>query len=144
MCYLFDVLPTLGKMCGIKGPDASDGIEFSATLGDPARPARGSMVFAYKQVQRAYRDDRWKLIRYPLVDKTQLFDLKTDPQETKNLADNHEYAAKIGELTAQLEQEMKRSGDTGTLNVANPKHAEWASPASDGADAKKRKQATKR
>ena len=37
MCYLFDVLPTLGKLAGIAGPATSDGLDFSATLADPAR-----------------------------------------------------------------------------------------------------------
>lgn len=129
MCYLFDVLPTLGKMCGVIGPDATDGIDFSATLVDPTKPARRSMMFAYRNVQRAYRDDRWKLIRYPLVDKTQLFDLQSDPHETKNLADNPESAAKICELSDRLEEEMKRSGDTATLKVASPDPAEWTAPA---------------
>jgi len=132
MCYLFDVLPTLGKMCGVTGPTTSDGIDFSPTLRDPAIPARANMIFAYKNVQRAVCDARWKLIRYPQVDRTQLFDLQNDPQEAINLADNPEHAAKVAELTALLEKEMQRSGDTGVLKVANPKPAEWTPPAKSG------------
>ena len=132
MCYLFDVLPTLGKMCGVTGPTTSDGIDFSATLRDPAIPARSSMIFAYKSVQRAVCDARWKLIRYPQVDRTQLFDLQNDPHEAVNLADNSEHAAKVAELTALLETEMQRSGDTGVLKVANPKPADWTPPAKGG------------
>jgi arylsulfatase A-like enzyme len=128
LCYLFDVLPTLGKVCGVTGPAASEGIEFSATLADPAKPARGTLIFAYKNLQRAICDARWKLIRYPQVDRTQLFDLQNDPHEAVNLADKPEHAAKVAELTALLEAEMKRSGDTGTLKVPNPKPAEWHPP----------------
>ena len=128
LCYLFDVLPTLGKVCGVTGPAASEGIEFSATLADPAKPARGTLIFAYKNLQRAICDSRWKLIRYPQVDRTQLFDLQNDPHEAVNLADKPEHAAKVAELTALLEAEMKRSGDTGTLKVPNPKPAEWHPP----------------
>ena len=128
LCYLFDVLPTLGKVCGVTGPAASEGIEFSATLADPAKPARGTLIFAYKNLQRAICDSRWKLIRYPQVDRTQFFDLQNDPHEAVNLADKPEHAAKVAELTALLEAEMKRSGDTGTLKVPNPKPAEWHPP----------------
>jgi arylsulfatase A-like enzyme len=129
MCYLFDVLPTLGKLCGVPGPKTSDGIDFSATLGDPAKPARSQLVFAYKSVQRAVCDARWKLIRYPQVDRTQLFDLQSDPHEVANLADKPEHAAKVAELMALLAKEMQSSGDTASLTVANPKPAEWTPPA---------------
>ena len=36
---------------------------------------RDSLFTAYIDVQRAVRDDRWKLIMYPQINKTQLFDL---------------------------------------------------------------------
>ena len=129
MCYLFDVLPTLGKLCGVPGPQTSDGIEFSATLVDPAKPARSQLVFAYKKVQRAVCDARWKLIRYPQVDRTQLFDLQNDPYEVTNLVGKPEHAAKVAELTALLERELRSSGDSASLTVANPTTAEWTPPA---------------
>ena len=128
MCYLFDVFPTLGKLCGVTVPKGSEGIEFSATLRNPARPARSEMLFAYKNVQRGYRDERWKLIRYPQVDKTQLFDLQTDPQEATNLACLPQFAAKVAELTVRLKRQQQESGDTASLTVANPKPAEWTPP----------------
>jgi arylsulfatase A-like enzyme len=112
MCYLFDVLPTLGKLCGVPPPKTSEGIEFSASLRDPTTPARAQMMFAYRNVQRAVRDERYKLIRYPLVDKTQLFDLQTDPQEITNLADQPAHAAKVREMLEQLHKQQQQSGDT--------------------------------
>lgn len=130
MCYLFDLLPTLGKICGIKAPQGSEGVDFSTTFATPANPTRSHLIFAYKNVQRSVRDDRFKLIRYPQVDRVQLFDLLGDPYETNNLASQHEYAAKVAELTALLEKEMRSSGDTGVLEVAHPKPADWLPPAS--------------
>ena len=132
LCYLFDVLPTLGKLCGVEGPKTSDGLEFTGTLHDPAKPARPNLIFAYKSFQRAICDDRWKLIRYPQIDKTQLFDLQSDPQEITNLAGDPAHAAKVAELMALLEKEMRQSGDTGVLQVAIPKPAEWTPPAKAG------------
>lgn len=78
---------------------------------------------------RAVRDDRWKLIRYPQVNQTQLFDLKTDPDERTNLAGDPAHAAKITELTALLEKEMQHDGDLAPLTVPNPKPAKWTPPA---------------
>jgi arylsulfatase A-like enzyme len=137
MCYLFDVLPTLGKLCNVSGPKDSDGLDFSACLADPAKPARTNMIFAYKNVQRAVRDERWKLIRYPQVDKTQLFDLQADPHEATNLADKPEHAARVKELMALLAKEMQSSGDTGKLSVESPEPADWT-PAKEERNAGKK------
>ncbi len=129
MCYLFDVLPTLGQVCGVQGPPASTGAEFSTVLRDPAQAARPHLMFAYKQVQRAVRDDRWKLIRYPQVDRTQLFDLRSDPHETTNLAGQPAYAAKLAELSALLTTEMAAQGDSAKWGAGGPKPADWVPPA---------------
>jgi arylsulfatase A-like enzyme len=128
MCYLFDVLPTVGSLCGVSGPKTSEGIDVSASLRDPAKPARPQLFFAYRAVQRAVRDDRWKLIRYPQVDRTQLFDLQADPYETANLADKPEHAARVSALTRLLEREQKQFGDAAPLRVDRPKPAEWTPP----------------
>jgi arylsulfatase A-like enzyme len=133
MCYLFDVLPTLGKLCGVAAPPASEGIDLGATLADPSKPARRELMFAYRNVQRAYRNDRWKLIRYPLVDRTQLFDLQADPQETTNLAARPEYAARVADLTAALVHQQRLFGDTAPLKVAHPGPADWTPPRTTGA-----------
>jgi len=128
MCYLFDVLPTLGRLCGITAPATSEGIDFSATLHDPTKPARTRMLLAYKNVQRAYRDKRWKLIRYPLVGQTQLFDLQNDPQELADLAENPKYASKITKMVKQMKRQQEHFGDDAPLEVTNPKPAKWSPP----------------
>lgn len=128
MGYLFDLLPTLGKLCGVESPKGSDGVEFSAVLRDPEKSARPHLIFAYKGVQRAIRDDRWKLIRYPQVDRTQLFDLQSDPEETTDLAGKPEYAGRVAELTKLLGTELTKAGDKAPLTVAKPKPAEWSPP----------------
>ena len=43
---------------------------------------RSSVFTAFMEVQRAITDGRWKLIVYPRINKTQLFDLQKDPHET--------------------------------------------------------------
>lgn len=129
MCYLFDVLPTLGKLCGVPAPKGSEGVEFAAVLKEPDRPARERLFFAYKAVQRATRDDRWKLIRYPQIDKSQLFDLRADPHETTDLAGKPEHAAKLKDLLAALAAEQKRYGDALPLTAAKVLPAEWTPPA---------------
>jgi predicted secreted acid phosphatase len=64
--------------------------------------------------------------RYPLIDKTQMFDLQADPHEMNDLADKPESADKIKELTALLEKTRKEFGDKAPLVVPNPKPAAWS------------------
>ena len=128
LCFLYDVLPTLGKLCGVTNPEPSEAREFSATLRDPRHPSRQELVFAYRAVQRAIRDDRWKLIRYPQINKTQLFDLQSDPFERNDLAAKPESAAGVRDLMSRMEQALKQYGDQCPLTVPNPKPAAWSPP----------------
>lgn len=111
MCYLYDVLPTIGALCGVKGPATSEGRDLTPTLRNPATPARTSLMFAFRDVQRGLRDERWKLIRYPYIDRTQLFDLQSDPDEMTNLATKPEHAERVRTMSEALLGEMKRMDD---------------------------------
>jgi arylsulfatase A-like enzyme len=128
MCYLFDVLPTLGKLCGVAEPKGSNGREFAEVLKDPAQPGRPFLMFGYKTIQKALNDGRWKLIRYPHVDRTQLFDLQTDPYETKDLSALPEHAERIKAMLAKLAAEMKADGDNDPLTAAKVLPADWKAP----------------
>jgi arylsulfatase A-like enzyme len=129
MCFLYDVLPTLGRLCGVTNPEPSEAREFSATLHDPKRPSRSELVLGYRNVQRAIRDDRWKLIRYPQINKTQLFDLQDDPFERNDLAGESGSSGRVQDLTARLEKALIAYGDKCALTVPNPKPAAWSPPA---------------
>jgi arylsulfatase A-like enzyme len=129
MCYLFDVLPTLGKLCGVDGPKGSNGRSFAEVLKDPSQPARPFMMFGYKTIQKALNDGRWKLIRYPHVDRTQLFDLQSDPFETKDLSGDPVQAERVKAMLAKLDAEMKADGDNDPLTAAKVLPADWKAPA---------------
>ena len=129
MCYLFDVMPTLGKLCGIAAPKDSQGREFSAVLKDPSQTGRAFLMFGYKSVQKALNDGRWKLIRYPHVDRTQLFDLQSDPYETKDLSGDPAQAERIKAMLAKLGAEMTADGDSDPITAAKVLPAEWKAPA---------------
>lgn len=131
LCYLFDLLPTLGNRCNVPAPRGSEGLDLSPVIADPDREARSQLVFAYMDVQRAICDGDWKLIRYPLVDKTQLFNLRTDPQETTDLAGRPEHAARTQQLLTLLSAELRPYGDRAPLTVANPWPQEWTPPKLD-------------
>ena len=128
LCYTFDVLPTLGKLCGVGAPSTSEGREFTAALADPAQPARTALVFGYKRIQKAFSDGRWKLIRYPQVDRTQLFDRQADPFETKDLSAEPDQASRVKELLARLEAGLRASGDQDSLTATTPQPSSWSPP----------------
>jgi len=128
MCYLFDVMPTLGKLCGVTAPRDSQGSEFSVVLKDPSKSARPFLMFGYKTIQKALNDGRWKLIRYPHVDRTQLFDLQSDLFETKDLSGDPAQAERIKAMLAKLGAEMKADGDNDPLTAAKIVPAEWKAP----------------
>ena len=128
MCYLFDVMPTLGKLCGIATPTGSNGREFSSVLKDPAQPGRPFLMFGYKTIQKALSDGRWKLIRYPHVARTQLFDLQSDPFETKDLSADPAQAERIKAMLEKLAAEMKADGDNDPLTAAKILPADWKAP----------------
>ncbi len=137
LVYLMDLFPTLAEFAGAKLPEGVEGKSLAPILAGKETKVRDVLYTAYRDGQRAIRDNRWKLIRYPLVDRTQLFDLSTDPLELANLADKPERAAKVTELTALLTKEMAAHADTHPLKVANPKPAEWSPPKAGDKPAKR-------
>jgi arylsulfatase A-like enzyme len=123
--YLFDLFPTICDLAGAHVPKAADGKSLAPLLrGENAR-LRDVMFTAYKNVQRSIRDERWKLIRYPQINRTQLFDLQNDPHELQNLADDRKDAPKVAALMAKLAATQKEFGDTCPLTSNAPKPAQW-------------------
>ena len=93
-------------------------------------------MFGYRTFQKAYSDGRWKLIRYPHVDRTQLFDLQADPYETKDLAADPAQAPRIKELLGRLQVLMRANGDEDPLTAKVILPAEWSPPKRGAEDAK--------
>jgi arylsulfatase A-like enzyme len=70
-----------------------------------------SVYGAYRDFQRMIRTERYKLIRYPHVREVQLFDLKNDPWEATDLAENPRYADTVHQLDEELHRWMKETHD---------------------------------
>jgi arylsulfatase A-like enzyme len=119
LCYLMDLCPTILEIAGVPVPSGLEARSLRPSLENPDASVRDCVIGAYRQVQRAIRTDQWKLILYNVAGQrtTQLFDLRTDPLETKNLADRPELSPRIAELTALLQRELKEAGDGTDLNA---------------------------
>ncbi len=118
MTYLYDLFPTLCEMTGLSIPETVQGQSLKPVLDGDCEIARTRMVFAYKNFQRAYRNRRWKTIYYNVGGqmRTQLFDLKNDPDEKKDLAALPKYQNVLEKMNRQAQQTMKKYGDTADLS----------------------------
>jgi arylsulfatase A-like enzyme len=126
--YLYDVYPTVCELTGTPVPPEVESKSLVPVMMGKAAKVRDYAFTAYRNCQRAVRDERWKIIRYPLVDKTQLFDLQNDPHEMNDLAAMPAHAAKVKEMMALLERQQKLYDDTAPLKVQNPLPAAWTPP----------------
>ncbi len=139
--YLMDLFPTFAQFAGATLPENIDGKSLMPVINGTQPNVRDLLYTGYKDCQRSIRDKRWKLLRYPQVNQTQLFDLQNDPHELTNLANKPEYAAKVAEMMEKLQMEMKRSDDTFPLTVSSPQPSEW-NPSSAKTKTKKKKTKT--
>jgi arylsulfatase A-like enzyme len=121
LCYLLDIFPTLGELAGVAAPEGSEGLSLKPVMDGAVNTRRSSLITSYKNCQRAWRDEQWKVIVYPQVAKTQVFDLKSDPQEMRDLAGDAAHADKVKELTAALAAAQRESGDAQPLELNEPK-----------------------
>lgn len=120
LCYLLDIFPTLGELAGVAPPEGSEGLSLAPVIAGRRQAVRDSIFTAYTKVQRAVRDDRWKIIVYPRINKTQLFDLQADPNEMHDLAKTAEHSAEVSRLTALLRDWQRRLGDSLPLSTTHP------------------------
>ncbi|MEC9477075.1 MAG: sulfatase-like hydrolase/transferase [Planctomycetota bacterium] len=109
--YLHDLVPTIADWARIDAPELSEGKSLVGLLKGTSTQGRESIYTAYKKVQRAIRVGRWKLIHYPAIGKTQLFDLQDDPQETTDLADHPDHQGTRLDLLMKLEAERVAAAD---------------------------------
>lgn len=106
--YIHDLYPTLADLAGIPDPEDVDGISLVPVIQGEKDGVRDALFTSYKHTVRAIRNKKYKLIRYPERDYTQLFDLEKDPLEINNLAELPAYQSKKEEMF-QLMQKWQQS-----------------------------------
>lgn len=128
LAYLMDIFPTTCDLVGAKVPGGLDGKSLRGVIAGKSPGVRESVFLSYRDVQRAVRDERYKLIRYPQVNVTQLFDLQADPDELHNLAAEGGQAQRVTVLTSLLQGWQKELGDAAPLAVENPQDSRFVPP----------------
>jgi arylsulfatase A-like enzyme len=89
-----DVLPTLADLCGLKLPEAVDfdGRSFREQLVNAAPEVSERTLFV--ETQRTFQPEKWRRTagmtsRWRLVNNTELYDIRIDPGQERNVIDKH-------------------------------------------------------
>ncbi len=119
MVLNIDIAPTLLSRAGVSVPEVMQGRDASALLAGKDVPWRDSFLYEYFQ-ERQYpgfptmlgvRTQDAKYVRYPEIqDIDELYDLKADPAEMRNLATDPAAKPRIERLGRELERLMKKTG----------------------------------
>lgn len=114
MVLNLDLAQTLLDFAGVAAPKEMQGLSWRPLLGANAPAWRTSWLYEYFAERQknsrvpditAVRTDTAKLVKYPGHDRwTELFDLASDPYETKNFINDPAHA----QLRAKLEAELAR------------------------------------
>ena len=119
-----DLAPSVLEICGAKPLKNIHGRSWKRLLGGDAKGWRTSWFYEYNYEKqfpytpnvRGVRTDRWKYVHDPHGDgkpdrhKAELYDLKNDPGESKNLIDDPACKPVVERLKAELNRLMQATG----------------------------------
>jgi arylsulfatase A-like enzyme len=97
----WDFLPTMAELTGVAAPAVLDGISFLPALLDKPQRAHEYLYWEFHErgFQQAVRQGDWKAVRLKRGAIPELYNLKNDLGETRNLAgDNPSRAEELGRL----------------------------------------------
>ena len=120
--YLQDIMATSLELANVKPTNT---IEFNSLLSTAKGTSqekiyKNGIYGAYIDYQRMIRKDGFKLIVYPKIKKTVLFDLKNDPLEINDLSTNVSYIKKKTDLFTGLLSLQKKFSDPLDLSSLVP------------------------
>ncbi|MFZ4262469.1 sulfatase [Sphingobacterium sp. HJSM2_6] len=122
-----DIAPTILELTGATVPKDLDGKSFLSLLKGKSKPIRKQLFYHYYENGEhavsphfGVSDGRYKLIRYyKRVDNWELFDLKSDPRELKNIYDEESQKHIVARMKKLLLKEIKSVGDVEALALVN-------------------------
>ncbi len=112
MVLNIDVCPTFLDIAGVPAPKGVQGRSIKPLLAGKADGWREDWLYEYFQdgkfgtpPMRGVRTKRWMYVQYPtLPGKEELYDLKTDPHELRNLAKDPSAAKTLEDMEARLKR----------------------------------------
>jgi iduronate 2-sulfatase len=111
---LLDLYPTISSLCGLDVPARLQGKNIAAMLDDPAVEVRDA-AFSVAPARKGFllREDKWAYIQYKEDASAgiELFDVKQDPLQYTNLAENGDYASVVERFKAKLAAKLSELRD---------------------------------
>ena len=119
LTYIMDMCPTVCELAGVN-PPANVEAQSLRPLWAGKSKGREFVFGAYRNLHRALRTHRWKLIEYNISGKrtTQLFNVHEDPWEMHNLTSDLRQKSRLAEMRRMLRDEMRRLDDAAELDDA--------------------------
>jgi hypothetical protein len=108
----------------VETPSSVDSLSLNPIMTGDKKTLRKELFLPFQDNQRAISNGRWKLHVYPKINHELLFDLKTDPHETNNLAPDPHYAKQLKRMQKLMVQTREDYGDTDPLRVDDPEPKE--------------------
>jgi arylsulfatase A-like enzyme len=118
--YYQDVMPTTLELAGVKRPKHVNFQSLLPIIRGEGKSKYPSIYNAYINFQRSVTQDGWKLILYPEIKKTLLFNLASDPHEMHDLSADPAQAKRIRSLFTELLRWQKETGDALDLATQYP------------------------
>lgn len=91
---LLDIYPTLNELCGLPPRAELEGHSLAAQLRDANSPREWPAITTHNHDNHGVRSEHWRYIRYA-DGSEELYDLRRDPNEWRNLAADPQFAAVI-------------------------------------------------
>jgi choline-sulfatase len=121
LIYLQDVMPTSLELAGVAVPESVEFMSLLPLLNDaPDAKRRTAVSGAYMMTQRMITVGKDKLILYPKIGVSVLYDLQADPEELQDLSDTPGAEAIKQRLFRQLLEDQQRTGDPLDLRKSFP------------------------
>ena len=120
--YLSDITPTIIDYLQLPRPSSVEGRSLLPVIQDPSKKVRSSIYNVYGHWSRSIKsEDGFKLIVYNVdgIATTQLFNLKIDPWEIKDLSKEPVYREKIMQMRNLLKQQMAAAFDNLNIDLPN-------------------------
>lgn len=121
MVLNIDFAPAVLELAGVPVPASMQGRSFAPLLDGKRTPWRQEFLYEFFEYpdadhcvrkNRGIRTRRWKLIHFwEQPQEWELYDLESDPDETRNVVARKEHAKLVSDLKTRLEQLRRETGD---------------------------------